>query len=253
MVRAFSVAGVFVLAAAAAQAQTPAAPKPGAAADEGIPIRNEVVRAKCGSCHRSDDQMRMSRISYRRATPENWERTIKRMVVLNHATLEPADARTILKYLADHLGLAPEEERPIAFEAERRMVDYTYNEDKDTSDTCSSCHSLARVLSERRTKEEWGLLRRDAPRLLPARRQPADERRPGLPAVRGRCRPSRRRRPSAGQPPSDGQGARAPHQDAAAEHLGVGRLVRGDAAAEAGRTLGADRDRCWARARSTAR
>jgi quinohemoprotein amine dehydrogenase len=100
----------------------------------------------------------MSRISYRRATPENWEKTIKRMVTLNKVNLDPADARNILKYLADHHGLAPEEERPIAFEAERRLVEYTYTADKDTSDTCSSCHSFARVLSERRTKEEWELL-----------------------------------------------------------------------------------------------
>src|SRR5437763_10849924 len=89
------------------------------AQDEGIPVRSDLVRAKCGSCHRSDDKMRMSRISYRRATPENWERTIKRMVTLNHATLEPADARAILKYLADHQGLSPEEAKPIQFEAER--------------------------------------------------------------------------------------------------------------------------------------
>jgi quinohemoprotein amine dehydrogenase len=100
----------------------------------------------------------MSRISYRRATPENWELTIKRMVTLNHATLDPADARVILKYLADHQGLAPEEERPIAFEAERRLAEYTYAADKDTADTCGSCHSIARVQSERRTKEEWELL-----------------------------------------------------------------------------------------------
>jgi len=38
------------------------------------------------------------------------------------------------------------------------MVEYTYAADKDTSDTCSSCHSMPRVLSERRTKEEWELL-----------------------------------------------------------------------------------------------
>lgn len=131
---------------------------PAAAQDSGIPVTNDLVRSKCGGCHRSDDKGRMSRISYRRATPENWERTIKRMVTLNHATLDPADARTILKYLADRHGLAPEEERPIAFEAERRMVDYVYAADKDTSDLCSSCHSMARVLSERRTKEEWELL-----------------------------------------------------------------------------------------------
>jgi len=100
----------------------------------------------------------MTRISYRRATPENWEKTIKRMVTLNHASLEPADARAILKYLSDHQGLAPEEVRPIAFEPERRMIEYSYTADKETSDLCSSCHSFARVLSERRTKEEWGLL-----------------------------------------------------------------------------------------------
>lgn len=139
---------VFVLAAPLAYAQE----------DGGIPVQNDVVRAKCGSCHRTDDKGRMSRISYRRATPENWEKTIKRMVVLNHANLEPADARVILKYLADHQGLAPEEERPVEFEPERRMIEYSYTADKDTADTCGSCHSIARVLSERRTKEEWELL-----------------------------------------------------------------------------------------------
>ncbi|MBI3490707.1 MAG: quinohemoprotein amine dehydrogenase subunit alpha [Acidobacteria bacterium] len=139
-----------------AQPPTPAATD--VAKDEGIPVQNDLVRAKCGSCHRSDDKGRMSRVSYRRATPENWERTIKRMVTLNHAILEPADARSILKYLADHQGLAPDEARPIAFEAEHRMIEYSYTVDKDAADTCSSCHSMARVLSERRTKEEWELL-----------------------------------------------------------------------------------------------
>jgi quinohemoprotein amine dehydrogenase len=148
---------VWVCAALPAGAQTAAAPAD-ATPNEGIPVQSELVRGKCGTCHRVDAQMRMSRISYRRATPENWEKTIKRMVTLNHMTLDPADARNILKYLADHQGLAPEEERPIAFDAERRMIDYTYAGDKDTAAICSSCHSIARVLGERRTKEEWELL-----------------------------------------------------------------------------------------------
>jgi quinohemoprotein amine dehydrogenase len=129
-----------------------------AAQDESIPVESELVRSRCGTCHKVDDKMRMTRISYRRASPENWEKTIKRMVSLNNARLEPADARNILKYLADHNGLAPDEARPIAFEAERRLVDYKYSPDKDTADSCSSCHTIARVMSERRTKEEWGLL-----------------------------------------------------------------------------------------------
>jgi len=156
------VVAAVVGAAGSTQAQSPAATAPqspaSTAPDEGIPVQSDLVRSRCGSCHKSDDQKRMSRISYRRATPENWERTIKRMVTLNHATLDPADARTILKYLADHQGLAPEETRPIEFEAERRTAEYVYAADKDTADTCSSCHSMARVLSERRTKEEWELL-----------------------------------------------------------------------------------------------
>lgn len=152
---------LLICSAARTQAQPPPQSPPGPAAaarDDGIPIDNDLVRTRCGGCHRSDDKKRMSRISYRRATPENWERTIKRMVALNHATLEPADARAILKYLADHLGLAPEELRPIEFEPEHRMVEFSYTADKDTADTCGSCHSMSRVLSERRTKDEWGLL-----------------------------------------------------------------------------------------------
>jgi quinohemoprotein amine dehydrogenase len=147
----------FVAANAAAQpVQSTLSTQP--AQDEGIPVQSELVRSRCGSCHKADDKNRLTRISYRRASPENWEKTIKRMVSLNHVTLDPADARNILKYLSDHNGLAPEEVRPIAWEAEHRQVEYTYTPDKDTSDTCSSCHTIARAMSERRTKDEWGLL-----------------------------------------------------------------------------------------------
>src|SRR5207245_1160216 len=55
-------------------------------------------------------------------------------------------------------GLAPEELRPIAFEEERRSIEYTYKADETTANLCSSCHSIARALSERRTKQEWELL-----------------------------------------------------------------------------------------------
>src|SRR5262245_36688540 len=125
---------------------------------EGIPVQSDLVRTRCAGCHRIDDQMRMSRISYRRATPENWVRTIKRMVTLNHATLDVNDARDILKYLSDHQGLAPAEARPAAFESEHRLVEFTYSADKERADTCSSCHTIGRVMGERRTKEEWELL-----------------------------------------------------------------------------------------------
>src|SRR5262245_24553509 len=148
------VMGLFAVVPRAA-AQTGAQPPQ---KNEGIPIESELVRAKCGGCHRSDEQHRMSRISYRRASPENWQRTIERMMSINHASLTADDARGIIKYLSDHLGLAPQEARPVQFEYERRVIDYTYPGDKDTAELCSGCHSMGRVISERRTSEEWGLL-----------------------------------------------------------------------------------------------
>ena len=126
--------------------------------DAGIPVTNELVRSRCGGCHRPDANNRMSRISYRRASPENWQRTVERMVSLNHAAVNATDARAIVKYLADHNGLAPEEARAVAFESERRVIEYTYPGDAETAALCQGCHSMGRVMSERRTSEEWGLL-----------------------------------------------------------------------------------------------
>ena len=125
--------------------------------DSGIPVTNPLVRQSCSPCHKIDDKLRMSRISWRRTTPEGWELTLKRMVELNGLRIEPATAREVLKYLADSQGLAPEEARSASFEAEKRMLDYHYP-DKDTDQVCSSCHSLGRVISQRRSKSEWELL-----------------------------------------------------------------------------------------------
>lgn len=125
--------------------------------DAGIPITSDLVRKTCSPCHKEDEKHRLSRISWRRTTPEGWEETIKRMISLNGLKMRPSDAREVLKYLADNLGLAPEEARPAAFEVEKQMIDYKYP-DKDTDSTCSKCHSLGRVISQRRTKSEWELL-----------------------------------------------------------------------------------------------
>ena len=103
----FVICGCVAANAAAQPAQSTLSTQP--AQDEGIPVQSELVRSRCGSCHKVDDKMRMTRISYRRASPENWKKTITRMVTLNHVNLDPADARNILKYLADHNGLAPDE------------------------------------------------------------------------------------------------------------------------------------------------
>ena len=158
--------------------------------DSGIPIASEVVRNTCSPCHKVDEKMRMSRISYRRTTPEGWEQTIKRMIDLNGLQVQPDQARAVLKYLATNLGLAPEESKPAAWEVEKRLDDFKYTDDKDTDPTCTKCHSFGRVMLQRRTKTDWEYLvamhRGYYPlsdfqafrRLAPAQTQPGPDGRP---------------------------------------------------------------------------
>lgn len=134
-----------------------AAPPASSPGEEGIPITNAAVRAACEPCHAADEKDHLTRISYRRTTPEGWQLTLKRMATLNGVPLAPEPAREILRYLSNQLGLAPEEAHPAAFEVERRLVDYSYP-DRDTTEACARCHSLGRVIAQRRTREEWDLL-----------------------------------------------------------------------------------------------
>ncbi|MXZ73109.1 MAG: quinohemoprotein amine dehydrogenase subunit alpha [Acidobacteria bacterium] len=126
--------------------------------DGGIPVASDLVHRVCGDCHPADEQGRMSRISYQRTSPEGWQQTIRRMVLLNDLQIEPTDAREAVRYLATHHGLAPEEARLGAFEVERRNIDFFYEADPETQETCNRCHSMGRVLNQRRTLEEWELL-----------------------------------------------------------------------------------------------
>jgi quinohemoprotein amine dehydrogenase len=170
---------------------------------EGIPVTSDLVKRKCGSCHRADEKGRLTRISYRRTTPEGWEQTIKRMITLNNLAFEPAEARDVLRYLSDHHGLAPEEAKPAAFEVERRQIEYTYA-DKDTNELCTTCHSMGRVIWQRRTKAEWTLLLTMHRAIYP-----------GTDTVFRRTGGRRQQTPQPGAPPPD---TRHP-MDKAIEHL----------------------------------
>jgi quinohemoprotein amine dehydrogenase len=131
---------------------------PQAKPEDGIPIPNATVQKACGPCHTVDDKQQISRISFRRNTPEGWQETIRRMVALNGLRIDPQTAREVVKYLSNNLGLAPEEARPAAFEVERRIIDYKYAANADAEGVCNRCHSMGRVISQRRTREEWNLL-----------------------------------------------------------------------------------------------
>lgn len=126
--------------------------------DDGYPVRNQTVVDRCSRCHVVDDEGLMSRISYLRKTPEGWQTSVRRMAALHGVRLNAEDARTIVRYLSNEQGLAPEEMEPGRFEAERRMIDHDYEGDSGVEYTCIQCHSMGRVITQRRTEEEWGLL-----------------------------------------------------------------------------------------------
>ena len=153
-----AVAALTVVTVASAPATAQEASSGAVLPDGGIPVTSDLVHRVCGTCHRADEQRRMSRISYQRTTPEGWQQTIRRMVLLNNLQIEPADAREAVRYLATNHGLAPDEARLGGFEVERRNIDFYYDADPETQQTCNRCHSMGRVLNQRRTLEEWELL-----------------------------------------------------------------------------------------------
>lgn len=133
-------------------------PAGGGATEAGIPVTDEAVIESCSSCHSRDESGRMSRISSVRKTPEGWQLSLRRMMDLYGVRIDTATARRVVRYLSDHHGIAPAELRPGLFEVERvRVEEYEYPDD-EVRETCAACHSMGRVITQRRTAEEWELL-----------------------------------------------------------------------------------------------
>ena len=123
-------------------------------AEAGFPVTDQLTLSKCGTCHAADAKGNMTRISYIRTTPEGWEEAIKRMVRLNGLQLTPDEARSILRYLSDYHGLAPEEAAKVAYFSEHRIVDEKID-NPEVAHGCASCHALAKPLSWHRTPDDW--------------------------------------------------------------------------------------------------
>ncbi|TCM34360.1 quinohemoprotein amine dehydrogenase [Novosphingobium sp. ST904] len=126
--------------------------------EAGIPVTDQLTMEKCGTCHTPDAKGNLSRISWIRATPEGWSQAIKRMVKLNGLSIEPEEARQVVKYLSTQHGLAPEEARSVMYLAERRILDETNIPNEAVRQACASCHAFAQPMSSRRSKREWALL-----------------------------------------------------------------------------------------------
>ncbi|HSG08347.1 MAG TPA: quinohemoprotein amine dehydrogenase subunit alpha [Longimicrobiales bacterium] len=127
-------------------------------APDGFKVTDPTLISRCAGCHVVGADGLMGRISFLRKTPEGWQTSIRRMAALHDVQVTPEEARSIVRYLSNSQGIAPEELRPGLFEVERRLVDYDYPGDSQVELTCMSCHSMGRVITERRTREEWGLL-----------------------------------------------------------------------------------------------
>lgn len=135
----------------------------GASAQQGAaagatPVASELVVRSCSRCHAVDGNGYMSRISYLRKTPEGWAQSVRRMVSLNDVRLEAEDAREIVRYLSNEHGLAPEELRPVFWEVERRHLTERPELEPVVRATCTACHTIGRIATQRRTTEEWGLI-----------------------------------------------------------------------------------------------
>jgi quinohemoprotein amine dehydrogenase len=123
--------------------------------ERGIPVTDALVKAKCGQCHPADSQGMMPYVSWERTTPEGWQDALKRMILREGLMVSPEEARAIVRYLSDSHGLAPEEAKPVLYEAERRMHEEIDIPNDDFHNACEKCHSLARALSWRRSAEDW--------------------------------------------------------------------------------------------------
>lgn len=128
-----------------------------AAQPQGIPIDDQLTISKCGGCHKRDANGMMGRLSYIRTSPEVWDQAIKRMIRLNGLTITPTEFHDILRFLSSNNGLAPEEMKPAFFEVAHETDGYQddYTPNASLQNVCNRCHSIGRVLEQRRTREDY--------------------------------------------------------------------------------------------------
>jgi quinohemoprotein amine dehydrogenase len=173
-----------------AQTNTPA---------QGIPIDDKLTIQKCGGCHTRDKDGLMGRLSFERTTPEIWEQSIKRMMRLNGLVATPAEVREIVKYLSNNNGLAPEEQEAAFWEVDHSLPGRQYDYVPDAlGRTCNYCHTIGRVLLQRRTRDDYEKLAAMHISLFPG--------------AENQFRPQRTRRNASATPATEtANGARAPY------------------------------------------
>ncbi len=115
----------------------------------------QIINRTCIACHTADDDQQWSRISQQRKSPEGWLMTIARMQIMHGLQINEDERRTLVKYFADHQGLAPSETEGVRYALERRLNTMESFDSQQFTEMCARCHSGARVKLQRRPAEEW--------------------------------------------------------------------------------------------------
>ncbi len=114
-----------------------------------------LLTTKCGACHLPVEGGGLNRIDQSRRSPEGWDMTIGRMIAAHGLTLTANERLSLVKYLADSHGLAPEESAPRRYLLERDFTRVETPDDKLVAQTCARCHSYGRIALQRRTEDDW--------------------------------------------------------------------------------------------------
>ena len=115
----------------------------------------KLLGARCSVCHARLAEGGFARISEIRKTPEGWDMTIVRMLLLHGLEITADERRVLVKYLADTQGLAPVETQDWRYILERRPAVVESPPDEELAVICARCHSYARIALQRRDAADW--------------------------------------------------------------------------------------------------
>lgn len=118
------------------------------------PSGQALLDSKCGSCHTRTDAG-LERIKDSRRTPEGWDMTIVRMMIVHGVKVNGEERAALVKHLADNHGLAPQEAQDRRYLMERRTNMVEDQPDETLGAMCARCHSYGRFALQRRTEEDW--------------------------------------------------------------------------------------------------
>lgn len=115
----------------------------------------QVLNGVCVACHLKRPDGTLERIDSVRKTPEGWDMTVVRMMRNHQVPLSLEDRTEVVRYLASTRGLSIDETEGRRYVLEKEPVASDEAPNQLLTETCSRCHSFARVALQRRTADDW--------------------------------------------------------------------------------------------------